>query len=176
MKTATRSLPRHLTGADRCMVLGIGNPLMGDDGVGIHVLHHLLARPAAFAFADDRVELLEGGTLGYLLTDRLAGVDALIVVDAADIGGKAGDIRVFEDEDMDGFLDASRTTSAHEVGLIDLVQMMALTDRLPRRRALVGIQTSIIAWDMNLSPALGQSVARASSALIDVVASWYGAN
>lgn len=163
-----------LTHAHRCVILGIGNPLMGDDGVGIHVIRDLLAKPAAFAFTGGKIEILDGGTLGYLLIDRLAGTDALIVVDAANIGTSAGEVRVFLNEEMEVFLSANQLSSVHEVGLMDLVQMMTLTGQMPRRLALVGIQPSMIDWETELSPPLAQSVSNASNAIIHVVSEWYG--
>ena len=163
-----------LTHAHRCVILGIGNPLMGDDGVGIHVIRDLLAKPAAFAFTGGKIEILDGGTLGYLLIDHLAGTDALIVVDAANIRESAGEVRVFLNEEMDAFLSTNQTSSVHEVGLVDLVQMMILTGQMPRRLALVGIQPSMIDWETELSPPLAQSVSKASNAIIHVVSEWYG--
>ncbi len=161
--------------AHRCVILGIGNPLMGDDGVGIHVVRGLLAKPNAFAFTGAQIEILDGGTLGYLLIDRLAGVDALIVVDAANIREQAGDVRVFLNETMEEFLSENQTSSVHEVGFADLVQMMTLTEQMPRLRALVGIQPAIIAWETELSPALAPGVVAAGEAISDVLSQWYGA-
>ncbi|MBK8534830.1 MAG: hydrogenase maturation protease [Candidatus Competibacteraceae bacterium] len=163
-----------LTHVHRCVILGIGNPLMGDDGVGIHVIRDLLAKPAALAFTGGTIEILDGGTLGYLLIDRLAGTDALIVVDAANIGKSAGEVQLFLNKEMDGFLSQNQTSSVHEVGLVDLVQMMTLMGQMPRHRALVGIQPSIIDWETELSPSLAQSVAKASDKIIHIVSKWYG--
>lgn len=163
-----------LTHAHRCVILGIGNPLMGDDGVGIHVIRDLLAKPNALAFTGAKIEILDGGTLGYLLIDRLAGVDALIVVDAANIRENAGEVRVFLNEAMDEFLSENQKSSVHEVGLVDLVQMMTLTGQMPRLRALVGIQPAIIDWETELSPALAPSVFTASEAIIHLLSKWYG--
>lgn len=171
------SLPMNndsLIHAQRCVILGIGNPLMGDDGVGIHVIRDLLTKPAILAFKGAKIEILDGGTLGYLLIDRLAGTDALIVVDAANIRENAGEIRIFLNEDMDEFLSENRTSSVHEVGLIDLVQMMTLIEQIPRRRALVGIQPSIIDWETELSPSLAPSVFEAGNAIFNILSEWYG--
>lgn len=160
----------------RTVVLGIGNPLMGDDGIGITIVQRLLNREEVSPFAQGKVEILDGGTLGYLLIDRLAGVSELVVVDAANMGTDAGAVRVFEDGDMDDFLASNRKSSVHEVGLIDLLEMLALMGQLPQRRALVGIQPEIVDWQTDLSPAVAASLPRAEAAVMEVVSAWYGAS
>lgn len=162
--------------AHRALVLGIGNPLIGDDGLGIHVIRDLLARRASVPLPEGDIEILDGGTLGYLLLDRVDGLDGLIVVDAANIGAEPGELRVFQDEEMDRFLSDNQTSSVHEVGLVDLMQMLSLTGKTPRRRALVGVQPAVIDWNMALSPAVAPSMLKASNAIVDILSIWYGVN
>ena len=64
---------------DRTVVLGIGNPLMSDDGWGIHVIHHLQALPGNPSWPEGQIDLIDGGTLGYLLLERLEGVAGLLM-------------------------------------------------------------------------------------------------
>jgi hydrogenase maturation protease len=160
--------------AHRTVVLGIGNPLIGDDGLGIHVIRDLLARRASLPLPEGDIEILDGGTLGYLLLDRVDGLDGLIVVDAANIGAEPGELRVFQDEEIDRFLSDNQTSSVHEVGLVDLMQMLSLTGKTPRRRALVGVQPAVIDWNMELSPAVAPSMLKASNAIVDILSIWYG--
>jgi hydrogenase maturation protease len=160
--------------ADRTIVLGIGNPIMGDDGMGIHVVQDLLTRSAILVLPEGNIEILDGGTLGYLLLDHVNALDALIVVDAANIGAEPGELRVFQNRDMDDFLSNNQTSSVHEVGLLDLMQMMALMGQTPRQRALVGVQPAVIDWGTELSPAVAPSVAKAAQTVIDVLTAWYG--
>ena len=68
------------------LVLGIGNTLLSDEGVGIHVLHAL----SQGAPMPDGVELLDGGTLSFTLAGPIQDADALIVVDAANINAEPG--------------------------------------------------------------------------------------
>jgi hydrogenase maturation protease len=156
------------------VVLGIGNSLLGDDGVGIHVIRDLQAGAPPLGFARPGVEFLDGGTLGYLLIDRIAGADALIVVDAANLGESAGAVRVFLDEDMYGFLNANQNSSVHEVSLVELLQMLTLTDQMPRRCALVGIQPASIDWSTGMSPEVSKSVPIACREIDRVLCAWRG--
>jgi hydrogenase maturation protease len=159
---------------ERCVVLGIGNPLMTDDGMGIHFVRQIFAGLIPLPVTGKNVEILDGGTLGYLLIDRLAGSDALIVIDAANMSASPGEVRTFQDEAMDAFLQGNRMSSVHEVGLNDLLQMMSLKGETPRRRALIGVQPASVGWGTELSPALAPSIAKAGAALINILTTWYG--
>lgn len=150
-------------------MLGIGNPLMTDDGVGIHVVRALQAqRP----FAPERVEILDGGTLGYLLIDRVSGVDSIVVVDAANMHAPPGSVKVLTGEALAAVLDDSGASSVHEAALADLLQMMTLSGQAPRNLALVGVQPDRIEWGTELSESLAGSVEAASAAVRSVVRSW----
>lgn len=163
-----------LSYADRTVVLGIGNPLIGDDGLGIHVIRDLQARRESLGLPEGHIEMLDGGTLGYLLLDRVDGLDALVVVDAANIGTAPGELRVFQGNEMDTFLSNNQNSSVHEVGLADLMQMLALLGQTPRRRALIGVQPAVIDWGTDLSPNLESSVAKAGKAALNLLYTWYG--
>jgi hydrogenase maturation protease len=68
----------------KVLVLGIGNLVMSDDGVGVKVIQHLQRE---YGFAEN-VEIMDGGTLGLDLLPKLEGIDHLIVVDAVETGRK----------------------------------------------------------------------------------------
>jgi hydrogenase maturation protease len=153
-------------------VLGIGNTLMSDDGVGIHVIHHLQGLQAGWHLHDGDIEILDGGTLGFLLVDRLSEADGMVVVDAANLGEAAGTVRVMDDAEVDRFLNDSPSLSVHEVGLVDLLQMMTLSGQAPRRRALVGIQPETIGWGTEMSPAVAAGIPAAAHAVTRVLAQW----
>lgn len=142
----------------RCVVVGIGNPLMGDDGVGIHVVQELQGETALSGSGDHLIEIIDGGTLGYLLIDRIAGVDGLIVVDAANLRSPPGTVMVLQHQELSAFLDDNSSTSVHEAGLIDLLQMLKLSGEYPRFVALVGVQPSVIDWSVDLSPDIAGSI------------------
>lgn len=164
--------PEHDSGSRRMVVLGIGNTLLGDDAVGIHVVRHLETRKCASLFAGTRIELIDGGTLGYLLIDRISGADGLIIIDSANIREAPGSIRVFSEEKIDDFLAQNTSSSVHEVGLIDLLQMLNLSNEAPERCALIGIQPELIGWAAELSPAVSAAVPDACNAVERILQSW----
>ena len=75
-----------MTGAPDTVVIGVGNVVLSDDGLGVHVVRRLRDRYRL----EDRVELVEGGTAGLLLLPHLADARRVIIVDAIDTGAPAG--------------------------------------------------------------------------------------
>lgn len=158
--------------APKFIVLGIGNSLLSDDGVGIHVIRELQHLQDCSPQSDENTEFLDGGTLGYLLIDRVADADGLVIIDSANLGETPGAVRVFDGAGIEKYLDDNASTSVHEVGLIDLLQMMALNGSQPQRRALVGIQPATIDWGTEMSPAVAASVPLASKAVQSLLVNW----
>lgn len=115
------------------LVLGIGNSLLSDDGVGIHVINALDARKAD-GVAPSGFQTRDGGTIGLALLSELNRDTDLIVVDAMELGAAAGTVRTFLDGEMDRQLTGTKR-SAHEVALADLMMAAELSGCAPRRRA-----------------------------------------
>jgi len=146
----------------KILVLGIGNTLLTDEGVGIVAMQELAAQ---YGERED-MEFLDGGTLSFTLAVPISECDALLVIDAAELGAAAGTVRSFEGETMDVFLGANRKSSVHEVGLLDLMSISRLTGHWPQRRALIGVQPAVVGWGEALTPevaaALPEVCARAA--------------
>jgi len=151
----------------RALVLGVGNPLMSDDGVGQRLVEALAARLPAL----EGVEYLDAGTLGFLLLPRIEQCDALLVFDAAQLEAAPGAVRLFEGAALDQFLRAPRC-SVHELGLRDLLDAARLTGALPGRRVLIGVQPERIGWGVTLSPAVAAAVTVAADLARGVLEGW----
>jgi hydrogenase maturation protease len=149
----------------KILVLGIGNTLLIDEGVGIFAMRELEAR---YGPCDD-IEFLDGGTLSFTLAVPIAECDALLVIDAAELGAAPGTVRSFEGAEMDRFLGASRKSSVHEVGLLDLMSISQLSGRWPQQRALIGIQPAVIAWGEELSPAVAAALPEVCAKAGDII-------
>ncbi|MDD5059175.1 MAG: HyaD/HybD family hydrogenase maturation endopeptidase [Sideroxydans sp.] len=131
----------------KILVLGIGNTLLSDEGVGIVAMQQLQAQ---FGARDD-MEFLDGGTLSFTLAVPISECDALLVIDAAELHAAPGTVRCFEGEAMDQFLGANRKSSVHEVGLLDLRAISILTGHWPAQRALIGVQPALVGWGETLT-------------------------
>jgi hydrogenase maturation protease len=158
-------------GADlpfRTVVLGIGNTLLTDEGIGVHVIEALRTGPQAAA----GVEYVDGGTLSFSLAAQLHGADRLIVVDAAQLGAAPGTHRVLTDAAMDRFLTEGNHCSVHEVGLADLLQVLALEGSLPGQRALVAIQPDTLDWGDAPTAAVADAMPAACRAVQGLIERW----
>jgi hydrogenase maturation protease len=151
----------------KTLVLGIGNTLLSDEGSGVHVVEYLRRlHPET-----DELRYLDGGTLSFTLAADIEASDHLIVVDAAQLGESPGAVRCFLDADMDRFLGTARH-SAHEVGLLDLMDIARLTDTLPARRALIGIQPESLDWGDTPSPAVARAIPEAAERVLGLLDDW----
>lgn len=152
------------------LVLGLGNVLRSDDGVGVHVVWALAPRTLE-PRGGSRICLRDGGTLGLALLPEIEAVQGLIVVDAARFGGAPGEVRVFEAAAMDEQLGVARG-SAHEVALSDLMGAARLNDSLPNKRALVGVAPDSMGWGLEPTPAVAASVPAACAAVEEILTRW----
>lgn len=130
----------------RVLVLGIGNLVMSDDGVGVKVVQHL-QREYRF---DENVEIMDGGTLGLDLLPKLEGIDHLIVVDAVETGRKPGTCVRLAGEELPIALETK--VSAHQMGLKDLLSVARLLGHSPGEMVLIGVQPGSIEMDTELTP------------------------
>lgn len=148
------------------LILGIGNTLLSDEGVGIHLLHYVQQH-----YHWPQVAYLDGGTLSFSLAPIIEEVDALLVLDAAALKSPPGSTRCFVDTEMDYFLN-THERGVHEVGLMDVLTMVTLTERLPRHRALVGIQPAVLTWGESLSPDVAAALPAAAELVAATLRKW----
>jgi hydrogenase maturation protease len=152
----------------KILVLGIGNTLLADEGVGIVAMNELRTR---YGSRDD-IEFLDGGTLSFTLAVPISECDALLVIDAAELGAEPGTVRRFEGEEMDRFLGENRKGSVHEVGLLDLRSISLLTGHWPKQRALIGIQPAFVGWGDALTPSVASAMQEICATAIGIIGSF----
>ncbi len=155
----------------KILILGIGNTLLTDEGVGVHVVEAL--RRSQMSEEGD-VELLDGGTLSFTLAGPIQDADALIVVDAAQLKSSPGTLRVFKGEDMDRFLTSNRKSSVHEVGLTDLRAIAMLAGHWPEKRAMVAIQPEKVDWGEYPTELVAAAIPVACGHIESLVGAWRG--
>ena len=147
----------------KIVILGIGNPLKGDDGAGVRVveaLHRLPFPPV--------VECLDGGTGGPTLMVHFEGAAALIVVDCANLGEPPGAVRAFSlDEAADD--QGQPRFSLHEAGLLPMLTLARQAGTPPPVVRIVAVQSHRFDLGDELSPAVGAAVPRAVELVIDEV-------
>ncbi len=150
------------------LILGIGNTLLSDEGIGIHVLRAIQQLPNLA----DRVEFLDGGTLSFTLTRPIEDCDQVIVIDASEIKSAPGTVKTFEKEAMDSFITSGNKKSVHEVSLVDVLSMAMLAGKLPEKRALIGIQPQNLDWGDQPSPAVQAAIPQACQHVAALIEKW----
>lgn len=153
----------------KILVLGIGNTLLTDEGVGVHVIESLRKSPLA---DQSDIELLDGGTLSFTLAGPIQDAEALIVVDAAELKSSPGTVHVFQGEEMDRFLTSNRKSSVHEVGLTDLRVIAMLAGHWPERRALVAIQPRMVDWGEYPTDTVAAAIPLACEQIESLIGAW----
>lgn len=149
------------------LLIGIGNIIMGDDGIGPHLVNRLRND---YTFMPG-VTLLDGGTLGLDLLHYLEGVTCLIIVDAFDMGKPPGHLQRFSDDEIPAVI--STTLSAHQSGLQDLLALADLQGCLPQRIVLWGVQPEIMSPSLELSTAVAECVDDLVLKLLDELEAWW---
>ncbi len=133
----------HVSHGSGIVVLGVGNTLLTDDGIGVHVVRELAEAEARTGARGTDVVFHDGGTIGLALLPLIENAAGVILVDAADFGGSVGEVRRFDGDDMDALLRVKRSTP-HEIAVSDLILTAELIGTKPERRALVAIQAGDI--------------------------------
>jgi hydrogenase maturation protease len=143
MSTNNQSTPNT---PPRIVVIGVGNLLLKDEGIGIHALKALQE-----SGLPPEVRLIDGGTSPDLIAYTKAG-DKLIIVDAARAGGEPGAIYRFQPEDLAE--EKGVLTSAHELGVVPNLKLMSLLGNEPKETVIIGIEPKEIDFGIELSAEL----------------------
>jgi len=143
------------------LVLGIGNVLLTDEGVGVRALKELERR----YIYPENVELLDGGTAGIELLRHIRNRDYLIIIDAMKWNQKPGTVGRVEGDDVPA---AFRTRiSPHQLGLSDLLAAAMLTDELPKNLVLFGVEPESLDIGLDLTETVEASLEKLTGAIID---------
>jgi hydrogenase maturation protease len=137
----------------KIVVLGVGNLLLADEGVGIHAVKALAERELPQA-----VELVDGGTSTLDLLPQLHRAWRVIIIDALKAGGAPGDIYRCRPEDL--MENREQPMSLHQV---DFVQLLDMAERMGYRigpAVIYGVEPGEMGWSMDLSPAVAAKMPR----------------
>ena len=153
----------------RTLILGIGNTLLTDEGVGVHVLSELENSSSPVL---QNVTTMDGGTLSFTLAGPIESCDQFIVIDATELKSDPGTVRVFENKEMDEYITSGNKKSVHEVSLADVMSITMLSGNLPAKRALVGIQPEDIDWGEQPTKSVSAAIPKAVSEIESILKRW----
>jgi hydrogenase maturation protease len=148
-------LQRHqvIMSEERIVVLGVGNILLKDEGVGVRVIERIQNE---YTFPDN-VKIVDGGTQGLWLLSTLQESDRLVVVDAVLGGGAPGTIYRLEKKDLPQGLRMKQ--SAHDSDLVEALNLCGLLDAGPKSVVVIGIQPAdITPYGVELTPQIASKV------------------
>lgn len=136
----------------RILVLGVGNILLKDEGIGVKIVQRL---ESLYCFSSN-VELMDGGTLGLRLLDPIANADYVIVVDAVQNGRPPGTLYRLPAEEL-----GNRVSFKNSLHQLDLVETLAYAEILGNRpdAVVIGIEPADISpWGMELTESVAVAV------------------
>jgi hydrogenase maturation protease len=135
-------------------VIGIGNTLRQDDSIGIVLLDKLKQKKEEL---NEKIEFIDGGSGGMNLLHYLADFDKVFIIDAVDFGGKPGEFRFFQKDDV-----VSKKIkihfSTHENDFLKIINLSEELNEMPEKLFIFGIQPKNMGIGSNLSPELSESL------------------
>ncbi len=145
----------------RVVVLGIGNELLRDEGVGVHVARALQEKSS---FERIEVEVIDGGTSpdAFNLPET---VSKLIIVDAAKGEDEPGTVYRFTPEEIE----PQPMTSLHQLGVLESLKLMSLSGHKPEQTIIIGVEPKEIDWGTQLSPELERRIPRIVEVVLEEV-------
>jgi len=130
----------------KLLVLGVGNILLMDEGIGVHAVHELMKE----TWPDD-IDFIDGGTFTQDIFYLFQEYEIILVLDIVKAGKEPGTIYRLDESDLRK--DESQTLSLHDIDLLDSLSMTELMGHKPELHVL-GIEPKDLDWDMELTPTL----------------------
>ncbi len=145
--------------AERVLVLGVGNLLRGDEGVGVHAVRELTKQSLP-----PYVDVVDGGTAGLDLLHLMEGYDRVLIIDAVEAGEEPGAMLRFTPQDV-----TSRTgdfaISLHQTEVLEVFSLAAYLGRELPPTIIYGIQPEAMDWSTELSSTVQERL----GALLDAI-------
>jgi hydrogenase maturation protease len=144
----------------KIVILGVGNLLLSDEGIGVHVANELMK----IDLPPD-VSVVEGGTDGFRLLNVITEADRLIVIDSVKGGAEPGSIYRFNINEVrnypPGFM-----TSVHQIGILEVINLSELVGKKPHT-TVIGVEPKSLAMSMELSPEIKAKIPRIIELVLD---------
>ncbi len=154
-----------MTNGTETLVLGLGNLVHSDDGLGVHAIRSLEQ--------DSRVPadtvLMDGGTQGLSLLPHIHVYQRLLVIDALDVGEPPGTLLRLEGKALRNL---PGKASVHQLGFADLLVALELLGELPAEIVLFGVQPLSTEWSAELTPPVSEALGPLTDAVIDQLQAW----
>jgi len=137
----------------KIVILGVGNLLLSDEGVGVHVAHELMKMDLPL-----EVSVVEGGTDGFRLLNVITEADRLIVIDAVKGGAEPGSIYRFDIDDVRNCPSGFKT-SVHQIGILEVIDLSELIGKKPHT-TIIGVEPKSLEMGMELTAGVKSKIPR----------------
>ena len=155
-----------MTSEVETVVVGLGSPLMGDDGLGLAALE-ILRNSWEF---EPYVELLDGGTWGMNLLPRIETAKRVLLLDAINAGAAPGSVVVLERDDLPRFF--SMKLSPHQIDMREVLALPELRGTLPDDIVAIGLQPERVEMSTELSPGVQANLELALERVFERLRDW----
>ncbi|OGW40365.1 MAG: Ni,Fe-hydrogenase maturation factor [Nitrospirae bacterium RBG_13_39_12] len=142
------------------VILGVGNILLSDEGVGVHVANELIKTDLP-----QGVSVVEGGTDGFRLLNVITEADRLIVIDSVKGGSEPGSIYRFDINEVRN-IPSGFKTSVHQIGILEVINLSELIGKKPHT-TIIGIEPKSLEMSMELSPEVKAKIPRIIELIFD---------
>jgi hydrogenase maturation protease len=127
-------------------ILGLGNILMTDEGVGVHTVNEFERRYEV----PDYVEIVDGGAAGLDLIPFIEGREKVLMVDAVNFDREPGYIDILENDAIP--IRLTQKASMHHLGLMDVLCIVRMSGNIPRNMCIIGIQPKSLELGLDMTP------------------------
>lgn len=138
----------------RILILGIGNLLQSDEGLGVHIVNQI----AQNIEIPEDVEVVDGGTAGFDLLPLMQGREKIIIVDALVVDDEPGSVYRFKPEQIRS---ARTRFSLHDVGIIEIIELLKLLGESPDIEIIGVVPEDITTLNMDITPRVRESIPKA---------------
>lgn len=147
---------------NKLVVVGIGNYILQDEGVGVHAVNCLREMELP-----EGVEVIDGGTHSYDLVDIFCQYDNLIIVDAIQAGGEPGTMYRAAYGEL-GLRPQDNCTSVHQIHFIEAVKMVNMLGHYPNI-IVFGVEPAVVDWGMELTPRVAEKLPRLTELIMEEI-------
>lgn len=147
-------------------IIGVGNILMQDEGIGPKIAE-ILRKNYTF---EPNIEIIDGGTLGLDLLPYIEKYKKIIIIDVVDFGKEPGFIKILRGEEIPPYLKTK--LSVHHVGVQDLLEVARLMGYMPEELVLAGIQPESIDLGLDLSPTMVGKLNELIEEILKILNNW----
>lgn len=148
------------------ILLGVGNILLTDEGLGVHVVNEMRKE---YTFTPE-ISIIDGGTMGMELLSYMRGMKKLLLVDAVNGGEEPGTVYEFPHKDMETYF--TDHISVHEVGMQDILRIRALQDNPLEDAMVIGVEPESLDIGLAVSDTVKNVLPDVKQRIIGVLKAW----